>query len=297
MAASQYNNFLGLDHSLSEISKARVGVISAPLELSTSFQTGTARGPAAIIAASQQVELYDIPSKTDFSTVGVHTFPSLSFEGCDGRTASELIAENVRRCLDQKLWPITLGGEHTISYGPVKALFERYSDLTILQIDAHADLREEYEGSPFSHACVMKRAFDLGVMPVSVGIRNYSADEARLIEEKKIPVFHDFEIKKHGLRSELISKKLSKNVYVTVDIDGFTPEECPGTGTPEPGGITWWHALELFSYVFRNHNVVGMDLNEVMPLPSSARTEFFAAKLIYKMIGMKFFPEKACTGF
>ncbi len=291
-----FNNFLGLSPELSSSKTAKAALIQAPLENTTSFQHGTSRGPEAFISASQQVELYDIESGLDFSTVGVTTFDKPAFDGKKSEECVNIIEADVQKALDLGLWPMTVGGEHTITLGPIRAIKKKYPDVSVLQIDAHADLRESYEGSIYSHACIMKRIFDLGIPFASVGIRNYSKDEATLIAKHQLKIFHDFEIIRDGLNPEKICSNLTKNVYVTVDIDGFTPSECPGTGTPEPGGITWWHAITLFKYVFKNYNVVGMDINEIMPLQSSARTEFFAAKLAYKMLGMKFFAEQTCKG-
>jgi len=294
MSESKFNNFLGLPPELSSVEVAKAAVILAPLETTTSYQRGTSKGPEAFISASQQVELYDIPSALDFSTIGVCTFAAPNFDGMKNKEALKLIEADVNKAMDKNLWPIIIGGEHAITYAPVRALHKKYPDLSVLQIDAHADLREAYEGDPYSHASVMKRVVDLGVKCVGVGIRNYCQEEAQFIRETNYPIYHDHEIVRDGLNPAKIASHLTKNVYITVDIDGFTPGECPGTGTPEPGGITWWHALELFSHVFKNHNVVGIDINEIMPISSSARTEFFAAKLAYKMLGMKFFTDKTC---
>lgn len=294
MSAHTPNNFLGLPPESSRFETSKVAVIQAPLENTTSFQHGTARGPEGIIEASAQVELYDIESGTDFSKVGVTTLPSPEIKGLRSEKALEHIAADVRRALDAGLWPITLGGEHTIAVAPIREIQKNHPDVTVLQIDAHADLRESYEGSPWSHASAMKRVWDLGIPVVAVGIRNYCADEAAWIAEKKPKIFHAHEIARNGLDPNEVSKHLGKKVYVTIDIDGFDPSEAPATGTPEPGGILWYQALEMFKKVFRDHEVVGMDVNEVMPQPGDMRTEFFAAKLIYRLIGMKFFPEKCC---
>ncbi len=290
MSTAQSKGFLGLDEKLTTLNNSKVGVILAPLENTTSFQQGTSKGPQAFIEASHQVELWDIESKTDFSTIGVYTFQEPRLKSLQSEQALEVIQDDVEKALSHNLWPITVGGEHTISLAPIRALHKKYPNLSVLQIDAHADLRETYEGSPYSHACIMKRVMDLGIPAVAVGIRNYSQEEAKLVAEKNYPIYHDFDIQRDGLNPEKICSHLTPNVYITVDIDGFTPGECPGTGTPEPGGVTWWHAMSLFKYAFKNFNVVGMDINEIMPLESSQRTEFFAAKLAYKMMGFKFFP-------
>jgi agmatinase len=294
MADNPYNNFLGLPPEQSSPENSRAAVIMAGLESTTSFQQGTRLGPQAFVKASQQVELYDIPSGLDFSEVGVWTLPEKSLVGLSNPDALGVIEGQVRDVRRRGLWPITVGGEHTISYAPIRALFDEHPNLSVLQIDAHADLRESYDGSPWSHACVMKRVLDLGIPITGVGIRNYSKDEAQLIPRSKYTVFHDFDLAEQNWEPKKICSKLSTHVYITVDIDGFSPEECPGTGTPEPGGLHWRQVLRLFSHVFAHHEVVGMDINEIMPLSSSARTEFFAAKLAYKMLGMKFFPSDCC---
>lgn len=288
------SNFLGLPPELTDPKTAKVALISAPLENTTSFQHGTALGPKAFLTASTQVELYDIESGLEFAQVGAVTFDEPNLKGRRNEESIDIIAQDVRRALDMGLWPITVGGEHTISVGPVRELKKKYPDLTVLQIDAHADLRETYEGTPWSHACAMKRLWDMGVPVVGIGIRNYCKEEAAWIREHKPAIFHAYEIHANGLDAKKVSSHLSKNVYVTIDIDGFDPSECPGTGTPEPGGISWWQAIDMYKYIFKHHNIVGMDINEIMPTQSSARTEFFAAKLVYKLMGMKFFTEQTC---
>jgi agmatinase len=287
-----FNNFLGLPPELTRFESSKVGVVQAPLENTTSFQHGTRKGPQAILRASEQVELYDHESGLDYSEVGVTTLPAPKLDGLDNLSALKQIEGDVRKVVSQNMWPIVLGGEHTISFAPVKVLHEKHADLSVLQIDAHADMRETYEGSPYSHACVMKRVSDLGIKVVGVGIRNYSKDESTLIREgKKYKAFHAHELK-DGLDPQKICRELTKNVYLTIDIDGFDPSECPGTGTPEPGGLHWYPVLDLMKTLFREHNVVGMDINEVMPVDGDSRTEFFAAKLAYKLIGYKFFPKQ-----
>lgn len=293
-ASNDSHVFLGLPPELTRPENSKVAIIQAPLENTTSFQHGTALGPQAMIEASAQVELYDIESGMEFCEVGITTFDAPNIKGLKSEKALEVIQADVKRALDMNLWPITIGGEHTITVAPMREIKRRWPDVTVLQIDAHADLRETYEGSPFSHACAMKRLWDMGVPVVGVGIRNYCKEEAAWIREHKPLLFHSHEILKHGLDPKKVAAGLGKNVYITIDIDGFDPSEAPGTGTPEPGGILWHQAIELFKHVFANHNVVGMDINEVMPLEGEARTEFFASKLAYRMIGMKFFPEKAC---
>ncbi len=285
-----HNNYLGLSPELTRIESAKVAVIQAPLENTTSFQHGTRNGPQAIIRASEQVELHDIESGLDFSGVGISTYPAPKLEGLDNESALQLIENDVRRALKNNHWPIVFGGEHTVSYAPIRVLKEKYPNLCVLQIDAHADLRDSFEGSQLSHACVMKRVSDLGTKIVGVGIRNYSEEEALFIRSTgRYVAFHGHEIDARGLEIDKVCRELVRDVYITIDIDGFDPSECPGTGTPEPGGLRWYQVVNLLKAVFRDQNVVGVDINEVMPMNGDARTEFLAAKLAYKMIGYKFF--------
>lgn len=279
--------------SSTDLENANVAIIQAPLEKTTSFQHGTAKGPQAFLQASKEVELYDVDQQFNYSDqLQIYTFPP-SFSHDDSSEESLLkLEEQVSVACNHDVWPLVVGGEHTITQAPVAALKKKYSDLSVLQWDAHADLRDSYEGSKLSHASVMKRVADLNVPHVGVGIRNYCEEEKAYIDDHNTPIFHNLDILNNGMPCEKISSKLSPNVYITVDVDGFDPSVFPGTGTPEPEGLTWTHAMTLFSYIFKHHNVVGVDINEIMPLPGNAQTEFFAAKLAYKLIGMKFCSDK-----
>ena len=275
------------------LEQANVAVIQAPLEKTTSFQHGTAKGPQAFLQASREVELYDVDQQHNYSDhCQIYTFAANFDHNDSSEVALGKIEAQVTSALQQQAWPLIIGGEHTISQAPVRALKQHYSDLSVLQWDAHADLRQDYEGSKLSHACVMRRIADLGVPHVGVGIRNYCEEEKAFIDEHKTPIFHNLDILTNGMPVEKISAQLSPNVYITIDVDGFDPSVFPGTGTPEPEGLSWSHALTLFKHIFKQHNVVGVDINEIMPLPGNEQTEFFAAKLAYKLIGMKFCPEK-----
>lgn len=182
---------------------------------------------------------------------------------------------------------MTLGGEHSITSGIVKAFKERYDDLSVLQIDAHADLREDFEGSRHSHACAMKRAMEICPV-VQVGIRSLSYEESELIKEKKLKVFWAKDIADNDKWFDDAINRLSKNVYITIDLDGFDPSIMPSVGTPEPGGLGYYHVLRFLKRVFNKRNVVGFDVVELCPNENDISSDFTAARIIYKLIGCKF---------
>jgi agmatinase len=181
--------------------------------------------------------------------------------------------------------PFALGGEHTLTLAPVGALARRFPGLSVLQLDAHLDLRDSYQGTKLSHACVMRRVRDLGIPTVAVGIRSVSREEADYVHAAKAPVFLGREIRERALPIDAILAELGNPVYVTVDLDAFDPAFVPGVGTPEPGGLTWNEGLALLRAVFERRQVVGMDVVELCPIPGQIVSDFFAAKLVNKMIG------------
>ena len=255
-----------------------------PYDSTVSFQVGTRNGPRAIIAASQQVELFDEEYSREFYQAGVATLEPVAPEMAGPAQMQEAIFKAASQVVRKGKFLISLGGEHSITPALVRAVKQRYKRLSVIQIDAHADLRAEYEGTPFSHASAMRRVWDLKVPVVGVGIRNYSAEEHRFMKAKKIVPIGPRQVREDA---EWIMKAvdgLSENVYVTIDIDGFDPACAPGTGTPEPGGLDWFEVTDLLKAVTIERKVVAADVVEVLPLPGSAQTEFLAAKLIYKLI-------------
>jgi agmatinase len=180
---------------------------------------------------------------------------------------------------------VSLGGEHTVSIGPVRALAERYHDLSVVQIDAHADLRDSYQNNRYSHACTMRRIRDITKKTVGIGIRNISSEGAELAQAENIPLFFARDISGHdGWQEDAISE-LTDNVYLTIDLDGFDPSVIPGVGTPEPGGLGWYETLRFLRRLCECRNVVGFDVVELMPIPGNTISEFATAKLVYKLIG------------
>ncbi|MDP2926877.1 MAG: agmatinase [bacterium] len=272
-------NFGGLEEQ--DYEKAKVVVFPVPYEATTSYISGTKWGPKAIIEASRHLELFDIELKKDISKIGIFTLPELSSSKDSPREVVKEIKKAVSQLLQDKKFVLMLGGEHGITPGSVAAFKEKYRDLSVLQIDAHSDLRDEYEGTKFSHACAMRRVHDLGVAVTAVGIRSQEESEADYIRKERIKtIFYAPKIP-----VQKIISTLSKNVYLTFDIDGLDPSIMPATGTPEPGGLGFYEVLNLIKRVAKARRIVGADLVELSPLPGVVAPDFLAAKLAYKIIG------------
>jgi agmatinase len=280
------DNFLGLPPRYADYATARFAVRPIPYDATTTFGVGTRDGPRAILSASQQVELYDEYLGREAYKAGVATLDALEPEARGPEAMLARVYSAARPLVRAGKFLITLGGEHSITYGLVRAVKARHKDLSVLQIDAHADLRASYQGTPFSHACVMRRIHELRVPAVGVGIRNYSAEEARFIRDAGKPIFTARTCRTTDTWIESVVGELTDHVYVTIDIDGFDPAVAPGTGTPEPGGLDWYQVTDLLGAVARRKTIVAADVVEVRPLPPSTVTEFLAAKLIYRLIGL-----------
>ncbi|HLQ66706.1 MAG TPA: agmatinase [Candidatus Limnocylindrales bacterium] len=277
--------FLGLSPDACRLDRARVAVVPAPFDQTTSYLPGTRFGPAAIIGASRQVEFYDEELDREPYEIGIATLAEIEIEPGDMEAGLRRLEEVVVELDAQGTVPLTLGGEHSLTLAPVAALRRRYPELTVLQLDAHLDLRDSYQGTKLSHASVMRRIRELGVPTVPVGIRSVSREEADYVHAEKLPVFLAREIRASGLPIDSILAELKNPVYVSVDLDAFDPAYVPGVGTPEPGGLTWDEGLRLLRAVFERRQVVGIDVVELCPIPGQIVSEFFAAKLVNKLIG------------
>jgi len=280
------DNFLGLEAKLSDYAAARVAVLPIPYDATTSFGVGTRDGPRAIITASQQVELYDEELGRESVRHGIATLAALEPDVRGPEAMVGRIHAAARRVVRDGKFLLSLGGEHSVTSPLVRAVRARHKQLSVLQIDAHADLRDTYQGSPWSHACVMRRVHDLGVPAVAVGIRNYSADEARFIRRERKAILSARRCHETTDWIAEVVQGLTDEVYVTVDIDGFDPAYAPGTGTPEPGGLDWRQVADLLAAVARRRRIVAADIVEVRPLPPGVVTEFLAAKLAYRLVGL-----------
>ncbi|MEE8170905.1 MAG: agmatinase [Phycisphaerae bacterium] len=278
------DNFLGLEPRYSDYVRSRYAVLPVPYDATTSFQAGTRNGPRAIITASQQVELFDDELGGEFHAAGIATLTPLAPDMAGPEQMLDTVHRTARRVVRDSKFLLTLGGEHSITSALVRAVRARHKKLSVLQIDAHADLRDAYEGTPFSHACVMRRIVEMGVPVVPVGIRSYSKEEAAYMRRRGLSCITARQAMVDEAWIDRVLAGLSGDVYVTIDIDGFDPACAPGTGTPEPGGLGWYQVTDLLRAVAARFRIVAADVVEVMPIPGTMQTEFLAAKLAYKLI-------------
>ncbi len=291
------NGFLGIDQGVNfqvPYQEAKAIIIPFGMESHVSYGGGTKHGPKAIIAASHELnendeQTYQPIYKCGLATVQEPVIPK------DSAKALNLLSDIVGQVVGDKKFPFVLGGEHALTPGVLKPIFGHFSDISILHFDAHIDLRKQYRGSKFSHASALRRAMeDFPVKKlVSIGIRSVSEVDDELgymkREAKRIKVYGGWE---HPTPREIVKQLPTKNVYITFDIDAFDASIMPATGTPEPGGLTWWPTLEILQAVFKAKNVVGADIVELAPMKGLHGPDFLTAKLAYKMLGYKFFPGK-----
>ena len=283
-------NFLGLAEEDSTYEDAKAVIIPVPYDSTTSYRAGTREGPFAILTASRQVELYDLDLQCEPLLAGVHTLPELEPDMQGPQATLKNIEMAVRAVIADGKFPVMLGGEHSITTAPVKAIKEKYGEnLSVLQLDAHSDLRDSYENTPFNHASVMRRVFDLAKI-TQVGIRNTCKDEMDFIKS----VNHDGIFWAHEICGtdnswvDRVLARLDNNVYITIDLDAFDPSIMPAVGTPEPGGMLWYQTMHLLTRVIEEKNVVGFDVVELCPIPGNIAADFMAAKLVFKMLGRIF---------
>jgi len=277
-------NFGGVDPAFPSFEESTFIVLPIPYDLTSTYQSGSRRAPNAILEASSQMELYDEELCKETYLAGIYTLPPLE---SDARGPGEMV-HAVRRAvtdiLSSNKVPVLLGGEHSISFGAVQAFTEKYPGLSVLQLDAHADLRNYYQCSPYSHASVGRRISEISPL-VQAGIRSMSAEEAAFMKEGKIKTFSaDFVLEEHN-SWEKICEHLSGDVYITIDIDVLDPSIMPSTGTPEPGGIYWKDILHLAREVSKRCRVRGFDVVELLPIPGVVAPDFLTAKLIYRIMG------------
>lgn len=285
------HTFMGLEEEASDFDRAGVVILPVPYEATTSYGGGTANGPAAIVEASRYIELYDQELDTLPSDVGIATLPALELSGAGPEQAVAELREAYDAVLDAARGKlvITLGGEHSISSAPILAHAERLERegrrLSVLQVDAHTDLRPEYEGSPWSHASIMARVADACDI-TAVGIRALTKEEADFARERaSIRIFYADHIHEGTAWIDDVIATLGDDVYITFDVDGFDPSLVPATGTPEPGGLQWYPVMKLLRRVFAERRVHGVDVVELAPIPGYHAADFLVAKLVYKMIG------------
>ncbi|MDY6806933.1 MAG: agmatinase [Cyanobacteriota bacterium] len=284
--------FLGTE-MVPEYPQARVAILPIPYEATTTYRRGCKNGPAAFLEASQQLEDYDEELDREIgSEVGIYTVEPIADTANGQKVSAEEMLDVTQKTVEELAgdgkFVIAVGGEHSITTGIVEAYRKLYpgEPFTVVQIDAHGDLRHEYEGSIYNHACVMRRIVDMGLPTVQIGIRAICKEEADLIKEKQLTVFRSREIATQPDWVErAISSIKTKRVFLTIDLDGIDPTLIPGVGTPEPGGLNWFSLTEFLRRAFESYEVVGCDIMELAPIVDSVVSEFTAAKLAYKLIG------------
>lgn len=276
------DNYFAIDPKIATFERARFVIIQAPFAATVTYGAGTDKGPRAIHEASQQVELFDeMFGREHITEHGVCTLKPLNCK-CDGAEINRRIYEVARQVVAAGKIPILVGGEHTVSFGAVKACWEKYPDLSCLHIDAHSDLRDEYHGAKFNHATAAARINELCSI-VQAGIRSREAYEPGH-PDRPVHVYHAFQYRDSGVWQDEAVSRLSRNVYLTIDVDGFDPSVFPATGTPEPGGLSWYTGLDLIERACKTRNIVGFDIVEVAPVKESHQTEFAAARLMSRII-------------
>lgn len=266
---------------------AAIAILPVPYDGTSTWLKGADKGPQAILEASPNMEFYDIETDSEVFKQGIATLDMIT-----ENTSPEAMAHEVEVRIDQilkdKKFPVLLGGEHSVSIGAFQAIAKHYDTFSILQLDAHSDMRDEYEGSPYNHACVMARGKDVTPSIAQVGIRSTAIEEKHNIDPERI--FYAHEIKESGDSTWMyeVSQKLHDHVYITIDLDVLDPAYMPSTGTPEPDGLTYREILTLLKLINERHNIIGLDVVELCPNEINKAPDFLASKLIYQLLSIRF---------
>jgi agmatinase len=284
MAKTAYPSFLELDIPPSSFEEAAIHIIPVEMEKSVSYGSGTAAGPRAILEASLQLEAFDgssIPGQA-----GMYTHEPLRCQADEVEQDLHAISSEVDMVLQKNGLPVLLGGEHTVTLGALKAFADCGKRIGVIQFDAHADLRDSYEGNRFSHACVMRRVHEMGLPFIQIGIRSLSQDEYIFRRTHDLQSLDAAEIYKKGIPNQVLPWDFPEHIYITFDVDCFDAAVMPATGTPEPGGLTWYQIMDLLHKVSAKRTICGIDVVELAPIPNMQAPDFTAAKLVYKLIGL-----------
>ncbi|WP_341216426.1 agmatinase [uncultured Wocania sp.] len=281
--------YAGIPEELAKLESAKIVLIPVPYDGTSTWQKGADKGPEAFLNASENMELYDIETNTEVYKQGVHLVDAVT-ENSSPETMVEAVHQIVKKYIKKNKFVTIFGGEHSISIGTIRAFNEMYPSLTVLHIDAHADLRESYEGSKCNHACAVYEASQ-NTNLIQVGIRSMDVMEKTVMDDEKTYFAHDMAIDDTWMDAAI--DQMTDNVFITFDLDAFDPSIMPSTGTPEPGGLLWYETLEFLKQVFEEKNVVGFDIVELCPNSKDKSSDFLAAKLYYKMLSYKFRNDEA----
>lgn len=277
-------NYAGIPDRFAQLSDASVVLIPVPYDGTSTWQKGADKGPQAFLEASENMELFDIETRTEVYKRGVYLANPVE-EDSSPQAMVKAVTEATLKYIRKGKFVTLFGGEHSISIGSIRAFNASFENLSVLQLDAHADLRSSYEGSAFNHACALHEASNTTNL-VQVGIRSMDVSELDHMDEFQVHFAQEI-IQEEDWMENAVSQ-LTENVFITIDLDAFDPSICPSTGTPEPGGLLWYETLAFLRMVFENKNVVGFDIVELCPNPNEKSSDFLAAKLYYKMLSYKF---------
>ena len=266
-------------------STASIAILPVPYDGTSTWIKGADKGPEALLDASYNLEFYDLETKTEVFKKGISTVEPV-VESSSPEAMSAEVEVRMNRILDDGKFPVLIGGEHSVSIGAIRAICKRYPGVSVLQLDAHSDMRDEYEGSSHNHACVMARAKDVCDSITQVGIRSSAIEEQHNINPDRIFYAHEIKVSENWQKE--VSAQLNKQVYITIDLDVLDPAYMPSTGTPEPDGLTYRHVLDLLKLIVKEHEVVGLDVVELCPNDINKAPDFLAAKLIYQFLSLQF---------
>ena len=283
----QTKTYAGIPEEFAKLEKAKVVLIPVPYDGTSTWQKGADKGPQAFLDASENMELYDIETDTEVYKQGVFLADAVT-ENSSPEAMVDAVHQATKRYIKKNKFVTIFGGEHSISIGTIRAFNEMYPNLTVLQLDAHADLRKEYEGSKCNHACAVYEASQTTNL-IQVGIRSMDAIEKTVMDEDKTYFAHEMVEDSTWMDSAI--DQMTDNVFITIDLDVFDPSIMPSTGTPEPGGLLWYETLDFLRQIFEEKNVVGFDIVELCPNKDEKSSDFLAAKLYYKMLSYKFLDE------
>lgn len=284
--------FGGRDNKFNSFEDAKVVVLPVPYGKTVTYIKGTEKGPAAILEASDNLELFDEELNKEIHTVGIHTTNPLEVNNLEPEAMIDVVKDKVSGVFKKDKMPVLLGGEHSITIGAVLAAKERYKDLSILYFDGHHDIRDSYRGSRYNHACIARRVLEIAPL-VEVGIRSLSMLEFEFLAGKDIKIISMQYMMKNPDWCNSVGDYLSDHVYISIDLDVFDPSIMPSVGTPEPGGMLWYDFLKAIQGIIIGKKIVGFDVVELSPIKDIVAPDYTAAKLIYKLIGYIFNPDRA----
>lgn len=274
-------NYAGIPDKYARLDNAETVLIPVPYDGTSTWQKGADKGPKAFLDASENMELFDIETRTEPYKKGVYLAPAIT-ENSTPEKMVEAVYKTTKNYINQGKFTTIFGGEHSVSIGTIRAFNECFEDLTVVQIDAHADLRKEYEGSSCNHACAVYEASKTTNL-IQVGIRSMDIEELDEMDENRVYFAHDLY---EDWMDDAIGQ-MTPNVFLTIDLDAFDPSILPSTGTPEPGGLFWYETLDFLKLIFKKKNVVGFDIMELCPNENEKSSDFLAAKLYYKLLAYK----------